>query len=107
MNQLSVHPAKLWRERKDRYRFFGKEGKLVSFTRVVEGPEGFEKRPYWVGIIEFPGEGGQREERVAGQLVGVNGSLKKGIRVRGVLRRIGEAAQADLIQYGVKFEVVS
>jgi hypothetical protein len=96
-------PIKIWREARRRYRYLGKVGRLASFTRIRQGPAGFEKQtPYWAGIIEF-----RNNEKITGQIVGVKGKkLRLGMKVEGVLRRLGAVEKKGVIEYGVKFKVV-
>lgn len=97
-------PVKIWREAKKRYQYLGKIGRLVSFTKIRQGPTGFEKNaPYWVGIVEF-GNG----EKITGQIKSgaKSGKLKTGMKVVGVLRKLKEGEEKGVIEYGVKFKVI-
>lgn len=96
-------PVKIWREAQKRYRNLGKFGRLVSFTRIRQGPAGFGKNtPYWVGMVQF-----ENGERVTGQIVEAQGKkLEVGMKVKGILRRLSPGNKKGVIEYGVKFKVV-
>ena len=94
-----ISPVKVWRERRQRYCYLGKVGRIKSFTQVMGGPEGFTKIPYWVGVIDL-----DKGESATGQLVEFDEKeLKRGLKVKGVLRRLGVADKDGVIEYGVKF----
>lgn len=92
-----TNPAQVWRERKERYAHLGEVGTIVACTRIVEG---VEPLPYTAGLVAFG------TEQVAGQIVSVHGEPKPGMRVVGVLRRVGMGGEAGVIEYGVKYEVI-
>ena len=95
------NPVKIWRETGKRYRFLGKIGVLVSWTKIGNPPVSFAKqRNYFVGLVDFGKEG-----RFIAQLVGVNGEPRKGAKVEGVLRRLYEDGEDGVICYGTKFQV--
>lgn len=87
-------PVKLWREKEERYKHLDKVGRIVSFTKIHEAPDGF-KGQYMVGIIEVD------KVRVVGQIVG---EVKTGDKVVGVLRRLGDSLKQEVIEYGVKWK---
>lgn len=78
-------------------------GKIVSFTKVFVGPEGFENQvPYFLAIIEL-----ENKARLLAQLVdSPEKKIKIGARVKKVFRRIGEISGKEVINYGYKFKVV-
>lgn len=97
-----------WREQERRYRYLGKVGRLVSWTRVHTAPESFGGRcGYVVGIVEM-----KNGERAMGEVVGVSQyhgdtvSLRVGERVEGVLRRLYEDGKDGVISYGTKFRKI-
>jgi uncharacterized OB-fold protein len=93
-------PVVEWRKSKKGFAFLDKKGKIVSFTRVVNPPQGFGKEAFWVGVIEFPG--GKKQ---TGQLI-LNGKRAAvGSRVKGVLRRSKETGKEEVVSYTVKFSL--
>lgn len=92
--------VKIWRERQARYQCWGKSGKIVSFTKIMEPPHGFGRRWYWVVLVEL-----RRGKRVIGQLTGKK-EPEIGGRVVGVVRRLRQARENEVIEYGVKFELI-
>ena len=91
-------PVKLWRESQERYRYLEEEGNVVSFTRIMEGVEGFGGRPYWVVLVELG-----RGQRTVGQWVEEK-EPKTGDKVIGVIRRLREPGEQEVIEYGVKWK---
>ena len=94
-------PVVYWRRKKTAFLFLNKIGKLVSFTKINNPPQGFGKHPYWVGIIEF--EDGKRK---AGQLVLEGKMPKVGEMVKGIARKIKKTDSQEVINYGVKFKLL-
>jgi len=94
-------PALYWRKKKTAFLFLNKTGKLISFTKINNPPQGFGKYPYWVGIIEF-----EDGTRTTGQLVLEGEKPKIGEKVRGIVRKIKKENDQEVISYGVKFKLV-
>jgi len=94
------NPIRKWRN-KNKYQYLGKQGEIVSFTKVNNPPLNFGRLPYYIGIIKFPG-GGQ----ITGQLVLEGQEPAIGKKAEGVLRIIGQAKDEEIINYGVKFKLV-
>lgn len=94
-------PIAAWRSKRKEYQFLGKTGKMISFTRIFDPPEGFGKLPYFVAVVEL--KNGQRR---TGQLVLEGKEPKIGARVEGVVRRIGQPGPEEIIRYGIKFKVI-
>ncbi|AKM79870.1 MAG: hypothetical protein UX85_C0008G0028 [Candidatus Beckwithbacteria bacterium GW2011_GWB1_47_15] len=94
----------VWRRQKTNYQNLGIVGKVVSKTRIIEAPQGFVG-PYWVVMVAAPlrSESFEGQERVVGQWADVV-EPKIGMKVVGVLRRIGEAGSSGVIEYGVKWK---
>lgn len=88
----------VWRRRKTNYQNLGKIGVVISKTRIIEAPSGFIS-PYWVVMVEL------KNKRVVGQWVGEN-EPKIGMKVSGVLRRIGEVQPSEVLEYGVKWKAL-
>jgi uncharacterized OB-fold protein len=80
-----------------------REGKVLTFSKLFVGPEGFEKElPYFLAIIEL-GNGAH----VLTQLVDKDDSkVRIGAKVRMVFRKISERDEEGPIAYGYKFRVV-
>lgn len=86
--------VKIWREKRERYKHLDKVGKVISFTKIHEAPDGF-KGQYMVGIVEVD------KGKTVGQVVG---EVKIGDRVVGVLRKLGDSPKQEVIEYGVKWK---
>ncbi len=76
-------------------------GKIVSYTIIRSGPDGFEKQtPYPIAIVELD-EGA----RVTGQIVDyVDSDLAIGKKVAPVFRKVYESGKEGIIHYGIKFK---
>jgi len=96
-----ANPAAYWRKKKRVFLFLNKIGKLVSFTKINNPPQGFGKHAYWVGIIEF--ENGTKN---TGQLVLEGKTPAVGATVKGVARKMRTVDEKEVINYGVKFKLV-
>jgi len=91
--------VKIWREQKERLEQLDKVGRVVSWTRILEAPAGFEG-VYIVVMVEM-----RKGKRVVGELIGEK-EPEFGVRVKGVLRRIGRGDKDGVIEYGVKFKLI-
>jgi uncharacterized OB-fold protein len=96
---MKIAAARVWRYNQKRREYLGKVGKVIAWSVVRGGPEGMERRtPYVVGIIECEGE------RLMGQIVDVMPEeMKKGLKVKGVLRRLYDVDLDAVVVYGVKW----
>jgi uncharacterized OB-fold protein len=128
-------PSKIWRMQKYRYRLhgthcekcgsryyphksicnkchtdryikdfeFGPFGKVVSWSSICVAPSGFEKyTPYLIALIKL-----DDGPVVLSQLCDCDESeMKKGLKVRAVLRKLIHPDEADVIKYGLKFEPI-
>jgi hypothetical protein len=91
----------IWRRTKEISTYFGKKGRVESFTRILQAPAGFEKQtPFWVGIIKF-----SNGKKVTAQLVDGK-KIKVGSKVVGVLRRIRTAEKDEVVEYGIKYKLI-
>jgi uncharacterized OB-fold protein len=99
---MKIAAARVWRYNRKRREYLGKVGKVIAWSVVRSGPEGMERRtPYVVGIIECDGE------RLMGQIVEViPEEMKKGLKVKGVLRRLYDVDLDAIVVYGVKWRRV-
>lgn len=80
----------------------GGKGTLVSYTVVVDAPEGFEEQaPYTLGLIKLD-EG----PTVLAQLTDLEGPLEIGMRVEMVTRKLRTDGKRGIIVYGYKFRPV-
>lgn len=95
------NPVRSWRKQQDRYQYLNQEGRLVSWTRIHTPPVSFvQQTNYIVGIIKL-----KSGKQVTAQLVEIDQSqLKKGLKVKGILRKLYEDGEAGVITYGVKFK---
>lgn len=95
-------PVKIWRGAKKRYQNLGKTGWLVWFTKVWQGPAGFEKNlPFWVGMVRL-----RNNQKVTSQIVGDNQKITTGVKMKGVLRILNQGGEKGVIEYGVKFKTI-
>lgn len=88
----------IWRNQKNNYQHLGAVGKVVTKTRIIEAPKGFSG-PYWVVMVQL------KDRRVVGQWVDED-EPKLGMKAIGVLRLLGKADKAGVIEYGVKWKKV-
>lgn len=88
--------VQVWRNQKTNYQNLGQVGVVISKTRIIEAPSGFIG-PYWVVLIKT------NKQKVVGQWAD-EAEPKIGMKTIGVLRRIGEAEPAGVIEYGVKWK---
>jgi uncharacterized OB-fold protein len=125
-------PSKIWRMQKYRYKLLGSyctkckksyypakaickichnseniketellpEGKILSWSVIHVAPNGFEKlTPYIIALVKLK-EGPVILSQVVGLL---ENEVKKGMRVRGVFRKLGQPEDTEVIKYGIKF----
>lgn len=92
-------PVQIWRSHQQLYKYLGKVGKLMVWTKILVAPLGFEHQvPYLVGIVQF--EDGQK---LPLQIVDTEEEkLKPNQKVKIVIRKIGKAKGEDVIEYGLK-----
>lgn len=95
---MKQSPIPLTRKQKERYKYLGEVGKVVSFTSIAIAPRGLEKQaPYVVAVVDFG------EERAILPLAEVRLSeVEMKMEVIGVLRRMYEPDNSGVIAYGVK-----
>jgi uncharacterized OB-fold protein len=80
-----------------------KTGKIISYSEVMVGPQGFEgQTPYTVAIIEL-----ENKVRLLSQVVdSKKEEIKIGAKVKKVFRKISDPHDEAVISYGFKFKVV-
>lgn len=80
-----------------------REGKIVSWTEVFVGPEGYENEtPYFLAIIELP-----NKVRLLAQVVdSPKEKVKIGARVGKIFRKLQDYDAEGSISYGYKFKVI-
>lgn len=91
---------RVWRYNKQRRRFLGKRGVLVSWSVVRVAPEGMlERTPYVVGLVRVG------KALVMAQLIEVEdvSRLRVGLVLIGRLRRLFDVDEKALLVYGIKF----
>ena len=98
-----ISPVKIWRNQKKIRELLGKEGTIVTWTKIFVPPEGFESQaPYVVAIAKLA----DKSFRTA-QLVDYDEkNLKIGQRVRTILRKTRNPGEEGVIPYGIKFKPV-
>ncbi len=89
--------VQVWRNQKTNYQNLGKAGIVISKTRIIEAPSGFVGS-YWVVLVKL-----NKALKVVGQWAD-EVEPKIGMKAIGVLRRLGEAGPAEVIEYGVKWK---
>lgn len=96
---MNKNPADIWRKSQNISKEIGNVGKVVTFTTIYSAPLRFEHQiPYTVGIIKFD-DGSSR----ALEIVDTDQKeLKIGLKVKTIVRRIGQSEQEELIEYGIK-----
>ena len=94
-----VSPVKIWRNQQKISDMLGATGTLLTWTLVRMPPDGFaEQAPYVVGIIEC-----ESGIKIPVQIVDCDpDTLKKGLIVRLIIRRVREADPDGIIPYGLK-----
>lgn len=93
-------PVKLWRRQKDVGLLIGQVGTILSFTLIRVAAKGFGKEsPYPVVIVKM-----ENGKKLIGQLVDWESEdLKKGKKVRAVLRKLTPDHTENIIAYVIKF----
>lgn len=94
-------PVTIWRKQKKDVPILGKEGKIITWTRILVAPPKFKEfTPYIVVLVEL-----SNKEKVYGQLVDYEDSdLVMNKKVKATLRKSGTVGPNDVIEYGVKFK---
>lgn len=98
-----ISPVKIWRNQKKIKKLLGKKGEIVSWTKILVPPAGFESQaPYVVVIVRLA-----PDRCYTAQLVNwEEKDLTTGREVRVVLRRTKEPGNEGVIPYGVKFKPI-
>ncbi len=95
-----TNPIKSWRKQKQVRPLLGKQGTIVTWTKIyVSAPEFKEQTPYFSALIEL-----ENGEKVYGQIVDAQ-EVKIGQQVESVLRIIRKGNDEDIIEYGMKFKL--
>lgn len=95
-----ISPVKIWRRQKEIRKYLGKEGKIISWTKIFIPGKGFKKyAPYPVIMVDF-----NNGIKAYGQLVDwEEKELRTGKKVKAVLRKVREGSADGVIAYGLKF----
>lgn len=93
-------PVKLWRRQKQVSLLIGKTGNLLNWSLIRVPAKGFSSEaPYPIVIVEMPDK-----KKLIGQLVDYEAAdLKKGRKVRAVLRKLTPEHSESVISYTIKF----
>lgn len=98
-------PVEIWRRHKSLNKFLNKKGKVLSWTKIMVAPLGFEHMaPYFVGIVELdPSTGSGQGEKVTVQIVDCEeDQIKTNLEVVTIVRK-GEKPESDeVIEYSIK-----
>jgi len=75
------------------------KGKLLTYTVIRTGPQGFQTQtPYVVGVVEL-----ENGTRLTTQVVDIEPEdAKIGMKLRMAFRKINETGEAGVIMYGYK-----
>lgn len=97
---MIITPVKQWRRQKDVSKLIGQEGTILSFTLIRVAAKGFGKEsPYPVVIVKM-----ENGKKLIGQLVDWEAEdLKKGQKIRAVLRKLTPDHTENIIAYIIKF----
>ena len=126
---MEISPARIWREKPYSYRLevlecpkcgekyvgnfkrcprcgaelkvkrLPRKGKLISWTKIVQGPEFTEDfAPVYIGIIEL-----EDGTRITSKLTDITSEPVDGMEVEAVLRRVRVDGQTGLIEYALCF----
>jgi len=92
-------PVTVWRNHKNLHLYLGKEGKVITWTKVFVAPSGFEhEAPYFVAIIKF-----NDGKKMPLQLVDCEEkNLKPNQKFITVVRKLGKVKLDEVIEYGIK-----
>ena len=98
---MMTSPVKIWRRQKEIRSLLDKKGTILSWTFIYAPPEEFKKNAlYAVVLVAF-----DNGERAFGQLVECDkDSIKIGMSVYSILRKVREVSAEDIIAYGLKFK---
>ncbi len=96
---MNIPAARVWRYNDIRKKYLGEIGTIVSYSLVHVAPIGLVGRtPYVVAVIRIG------SECVVGQVVDYDlDSIKTGMKVVGVIRRLFDVSKDGVLLYGVKF----
>ncbi len=96
-----ISPVTVWRRQNDLRSLIGKNGRVITWTRIMVPVGQFKKiAPYAFVLVEM-----EDNTRMSGMLVdsqGIEPSI--GMEVITVLRKVRDVSQEDVIPYGVKFK---
>jgi len=95
-----ISPVKIWRRQKEIRHLLGKNGRIITWTKILTPPPDFKKyAPYPVVLVKF-----DDGDKAFGQLVDYKEEdLKPGKKVKAVLRKIRQGTKDGVIAYGIKF----
>jgi len=98
-----ISPVKIWRRQKKIREILGKEGWVVSWTKIyMTGKEFKNYAPYVVVLVRL-----ENKKKMVGQLVDFDESqLKINQKVKAVLRKTRITGSEDIIPYGIKFKPI-
>jgi uncharacterized OB-fold protein len=94
-----ISPVKVWRRQKTIRDLLGKQGKVVSWTKIFTPPPQFRHiAPYSIVLVELT-----NKQRICAQLVDhdTDKEIKKGMRVVVTLRKLRESVSDDVIPYTI------
>lgn len=96
-----ISPVKVWRRQKHIRANLGKQGRIITWTKIVIAGSAFKTyAPYPVVLVEF-----EKGNKMYGQLVDYKErDLKIGKKVISILRRIRQPTEEGIIAYGIKFK---
>ncbi len=99
-----ISPVKVWRRQKTIRDLLGKEGEIVTWTKIFTPPPQFKHiAPYTVVLVEL--KGGQN---ICAQLVDCmdDSSIQTGDKVVVTLRKLRESIADDVIPYTIACKLI-
>lgn len=99
-----ISPVKIWRRQKEIRAILGKQGTIITWTKIYVATDEFKKlAPFPVVLVEF-----KDGTKAVGQLVDYDpkSDLRIGNKVIAVLRKTKDVSQEDVIAYGIKFKPI-
>ncbi len=99
-----ISPVKVWRRQKTIRDLLGKQGRVISWTKIFTPPPHFRHiAPYVIVLVEL-----SNRQRICAQLADFDSQspVKKGMKVQVTLRKLRESVSDDVIPYTIACRVV-
>ena len=100
---IMLSPVKIWRNQKKVKKLLGLRGEITTWTKIYAPPFGYEAQaPYIVAIAKFT----DGKSYIAQLVDWEEDNLKKGQKVKTILRKTKNADEESVIPYGIKFKPI-